>query len=134
MLERLAKHSYFYYLHGYSEFFQIPIHFDDQEKTTFTCLYGTFAYRQMSFGLCNAPATFQRCMMSIFADFIDDIMEVFIDDFSICGQIFEGCLSNLEMLLEICVKVNLLLNWENSISWFNKESYLDTLCPIEGSN
>lgn len=45
MLERLAKHSYFCYLHGFSGFFQIPIHPDDQEKTTFTCPYGTFVYK-----------------------------------------------------------------------------------------
>src|ERR1043165_1461531 len=51
-------------------------------------------------------------MMSIFADFIDDIMEVFMDDFSVCGKSFEGCLSNLEKVLEICVQVNLVLNWE----------------------
>ncbi|CAM8908030.1 unnamed protein product [Rhodiola kirilowii] len=63
MLERLAKHDYFCYLDGYSGFFQIPIHPQDQEKTTFTCPYGTFAYRRMPFGLCNAPGTFQRCMM-----------------------------------------------------------------------
>jgi hypothetical protein len=112
MLERLAKHSYFCYLDGYSGFFQIPIHPDDQEKTTFTCPYGTFAYRRMPFGLCNAPATFQRCMMAIFADFINDIMKVFMDDFSICGQSYESCLSNLEKVLERCVKVNLVLNWE----------------------
>jgi hypothetical protein len=112
MLERLANHSYFCYLDGYSGFFQIPIHPDDQDKTTFTCPYGTFAYRRMPFGLCNAPATFQRCMMEIFADFINDIMEVFMDDFSVCGQSFEDCLSNLEKVLERCVKVNLVLNWE----------------------
>jgi Reverse transcriptase (RNA-dependent DNA polymerase) len=66
LLERLAKHSYFCYLDGYSSFFQIPIHPQDQEKTTFTCPYGTFAYRRMPFGLCNAPGTFQRTMMAIF--------------------------------------------------------------------
>jgi len=58
MLERLANHQYYCFLDGYSGFFQIPIHPDDQEKTTFTCPYGTFAYRRMPFGLCNAPATF----------------------------------------------------------------------------
>jgi hypothetical protein len=66
LLERLAKHSYFCYLDGYSSFFQIPIHPQDQEKITFTCPYGTFAYSRMPFGLCNAPGTFQRAMMAIF--------------------------------------------------------------------
>ncbi|XP_048611670.1 uncharacterized protein LOC125585969 [Brassica napus] len=82
MLERLANHPYYCFLDGYSGFFQIPIHPNDQEKTTFTCPYGTFAYRRMPFGLCNAPATFQRAMMSIFSDLIEDVMEVFMDDFS----------------------------------------------------
>lgn len=83
MSERLANHKFFCYLDRYSRFFQIPIHPEDQEKTTFTCSYGTFAYRRMPFGLCNAPATFQRCMMSIFSEFIESIMEVFMDDFSV---------------------------------------------------
>jgi len=59
MLEWLANHSFFYYLDGYSGYHQIPIHPNDQRKITFTCLYGTYAYRRMSFGLCNAPASFQ---------------------------------------------------------------------------
>jgi hypothetical protein len=89
MLERLAKHSYFCFLDGYSGFMQIPVHPDDQQKTTFTCPCGTFAYRRMPFGLCNAPATFQRCMTAIFSDFIEEIMEVFMDDFSVHGTCFE---------------------------------------------
>ena len=71
MLEQLAKHSFFYFLDGYSGYHQILIHHDDQSKTTFTCPYGTYAYRRMSFRLCNAPASFQRCMMSIFSDMIE---------------------------------------------------------------
>ena len=112
MLERLAKHSYFCYLDGYSGFFQIPIHPQDQEKTTFTCPYGTFAYRRMPFGLCNAPATFQRCMMAIFSDLIEKIMEVFMDDFSVYGNDFDSCLSNLSTVLKRCEDTNLVLNWE----------------------
>ncbi|GJR24292.1 reverse transcriptase domain-containing protein [Tanacetum coccineum] len=60
MLERLAGNEYYCFLDGFSGYFQIPIDPKDQDKTTFTCPYGTFAYRRMPFGLCNAPGTFQR--------------------------------------------------------------------------
>ncbi|CAN6554943.1 unnamed protein product [Malus baccata var. baccata] len=112
MLERLAGHSFYYFLDGYSGYNQIVIAPDDQENTTFTCPFGTFAYRRMPFGLCNAPATFQRCMVSIFSDFIEKIIEVFMDDFSVFGDSFDGCLENLTLILKRCVETNLVLNWE----------------------
>ncbi|XP_050238371.1 uncharacterized protein LOC126687861 [Mercurialis annua] len=99
MLERVAGHKFYCFLDGYSGYNQILILPEDQEKTTFTCPYGTFAYRRMPFGLCNAPATFQRCMTSIFNDMIEDIMEVFMDDFSVFGDSFDGCLANLRRVL-----------------------------------
>ncbi|GJV84139.1 reverse transcriptase domain-containing protein [Tanacetum coccineum] len=66
----------------------------------------------MSFGLCNAPATFQRCMMAIFHELIKDNMEVFMDDFSVFGSSFDHCLSNLDKMLTRCEETNLVLNWE----------------------
>jgi hypothetical protein len=98
MLERLANHAYFCFLDGYSGFIKIPIHLDDQHKTTFTCPYGTFAYR-MPFGLCNAPASFQRCMMALFSEFIEEIVKLFMDDFSIYDKTFADCLANLDKVL-----------------------------------
>ncbi|GKA66615.1 reverse transcriptase domain-containing protein [Tanacetum coccineum] len=101
MLERLAGNQYYCFLDGFSGYFQIPIDPKDQEKTTFTCPYGTFAYRRMPFGLCNAPGTFQRCMMAIFHDMIEKTMEVFMDDFSVFGDSFFTCLSHLEKNLKM---------------------------------
>ena len=112
MLERIAGHVFYCFLDGYSGYNQIAIAPEDQEKTTFTCPYGTFAYRRMPFGLCNAPATFQRCMMAIFLDFIEEIMDVFMDDFSVYGSSFEGYLENLKQVLTRCEETNLVLNWE----------------------
>ncbi|KAD2393546.1 hypothetical protein E3N88_40523 [Mikania micrantha] len=112
MLERLSGKTFYCFSDGFSGYFQIPIAPEDQEKTTFTCPYGTFAYRRMPFGLCNAPATFQRCMVAIFHDMIEDSMEVFMDDFSVFGSSFDHCLENLRKMLARCEEANLVLNWE----------------------
>nr|GEW79187.1 reverse transcriptase domain-containing protein [Tanacetum cinerariifolium] len=93
---------------------KIPIDPKDQEKTTFTCLYGTFAYKRMPFSLCNAPLTFQRCMMAIFHDMIEQTMEVLMDDFSVFGNSFSTCLTNLKKMLKRCEDTKLALNWEKS--------------------
>nr|GFA16505.1 reverse transcriptase domain-containing protein [Tanacetum cinerariifolium] len=89
-----------------------PISDSPWEKTTFTFPYGTFAYKRMPFGLCNAPGTFQRCMMAIFHDMIEQTMEVFMDDFSVFGDSFSTCLTNLEKMLKRCKDTKLALNWE----------------------
>nr|GEV95254.1 reverse transcriptase domain-containing protein [Tanacetum cinerariifolium] len=104
MLERLTGNEYYCFLDGFFENFQIPIDPQDQEKTTFTCLYGMFAYRRMPSDLCNAPGTFQRCMMAIFHDMIEETMEVYMDDFSVFGDSFSSCLSYLDKMLKSLVK------------------------------
>ncbi|KAI3743725.1 hypothetical protein L1987_56790 [Smallanthus sonchifolius] len=114
IIERLSGQKFFCFLDGYSGYNQIAIHPDDQHKTTFTCPYGTFAFRRMPFGLCNAPATFQRCMMSIFSDMVGENLEIFMDDFSIFGMSFEKCLDQLTKVLKRCVERNLVLSWEKS--------------------
>ncbi|GJU29735.1 reverse transcriptase domain-containing protein [Tanacetum coccineum] len=112
MLERIAENKYLCFLDGFSGYFQIPIDPMDQEKITFTCPFRTYAYRRMPFGLCNAPATFQRCMLAIFHDTIEESVKVFMDDFSIFGDSFDKCLKNLYKMLQRCKDVHLVLNWE----------------------
>nr|GEV10708.1 reverse transcriptase domain-containing protein [Tanacetum cinerariifolium] len=112
MLERLAGNEYYCFLDGFSGYFQIPIDPNDQEKTTFTCPYGNFAYKRMPFSLYNAPGTFQRCMMAIFHDMIEQTMEVFMYDFLVFGNSFSTCLTNLEKMLKRFEDTKLALNWE----------------------
>ncbi|GJU91722.1 DNA-directed DNA polymerase [Tanacetum coccineum] len=66
-----------------------------------------FVNTPMPFGLCNAPATFQRCMMAIFHDMVEDFMEVFMDDFSVFDNSFDCCLANLDRMLARCEETNL---------------------------
>ena len=112
MLDRLVGHEYYCFLDGYSRYNQITIAPEDQEKTTFTCPYGTFAFRQMPLELCNALGTFQRCMIAIFSEMVEKTIEVFMDDFSVLGNSFDNCLENLRSALIRCEETNLVLNWE----------------------
>ncbi|XP_060210188.1 uncharacterized protein LOC132637057 [Lycium barbarum] len=73
------------------------------------------AFKRMPFGLCNAPATFQRCMMSIFSDMVEESIEIFMDDFSVVGDSFDECLQNLAQVLKRCEETNLVLNWEKCL-------------------
>nr|GFA25905.1 DNA-directed DNA polymerase [Tanacetum cinerariifolium] len=68
----------------------------------------------MPFGLCNAPGTFQRCMLAIFHDMVENTMEDFMDDFLVFGNSFENCLSRLDKMLQRCEDTNLSLTWEKS--------------------
>ncbi|XP_042065483.1 uncharacterized protein LOC121808999 [Salvia splendens] len=100
------------FLEGYSGYFQIIVNPDDQEKTTFTCPFGTYSYRRTSFSLCNATGTFQRCMMSIFSDLLEDCIKIFMDDFTVYGDDFDQGLRSLNRVLERCRQKDLVLNFE----------------------
>ncbi|GKB24887.1 reverse transcriptase domain-containing protein [Tanacetum coccineum] len=108
----LTGNKYFCFLDGFAGYFQIPIDPNDQEKITFTCPFGTYAYRRMPFGLCNAPSTFQRCMLVIFHNMIEESIKVFMDDFSVFGNSFDKFLNNLDKMLQRCKDAHLVLNWE----------------------
>ena len=132
VLERIAGHEFYCFLDGYSGYNQIEIALNDQEKTTFTCPFGTFAFKRMPFGLCNAPATFQRCMLSLFSDMVENFLEIFMDDFSVYGDSFDLCLANLEKVLMRCKEANLVLNWEKCHFMVNQGIVLGHIVSSEG--
>ena len=132
LLERVFEHPLYCFLDGYSGYFKIEIAPEDQEKTTFTYPFGTYAYRRMPFGLCNAPATFQRCMLSMFNDMVERIMEVYMDDITVYGGDFEECLTNLEAILQRCIEKNLVLNWEKCHFMVNQGIVLGHIISSRG--
>ena len=132
VLERVSSHSFYCFLDGYSRYFQIAIAVEDQEKTTSTSPFGSYAYRRMPFNLCNALVTFQRCMLSIFSDMVEHIMEVFMDDITIYGSTFDKCLVNLETVLNQCIDKYLLLNWEKCHFMVPQGIVLGPVIPKKG--
>ena len=101
MFDRLAGHENYCFLDGYFGYNQIVIAPEDQEKTTFTCPYGMFSFKRMSFRFCNASGT---------SDMVENTIEVFMDDFSIFGSSFDDCLENLRAMLVRYEETNLVLN------------------------
>ncbi|GJW30785.1 reverse transcriptase domain-containing protein [Tanacetum coccineum] len=106
MLDLLVGNKYFCFLDGFFGYFQIPIkqrsHVLSEHTLTGECLSVIF----------NAPATFQRCMLAIFHDMIEESVEVFMDDISVIENSFDTCLNNLDKMLQHCKDSHLVLNWE----------------------
>ena len=132
LLERVFGHPFYCFLDGYSGYFQIEIAPEDQETTTFTCLFGPYAYRRMLFGLWNAPTTFQRCMLSMFSDMVEHIMEVYMDDITVYGGDFVECLTNLEAIMQRCIEKNLVLNLEKCHFMVNQGIVLGHIISSRG--
>jgi hypothetical protein len=99
VLDTLSGKKYFSFLDGYNQILIAP---EDQDKTIFTCPWGTYAYRVLPFGLCNSPATFQRAVLRIFVDLIHDCVEVYMDDFTVYANTYWEALGNLEKVLIRC--------------------------------
>ena len=112
VLDTLSGKKYLSFLDGYSGYNQIQMALEDQDRTTFTCPWGIFAYRVLPFGLCNALATFRRVVMGIFSDLIQDCVEIYMDDFTTYGDEYDQALDNLDKMLTRCQDTNLSLSNE----------------------
>jgi len=132
VLDTLSGKKYFSFLDGCSGYNQIQIAEEDQEKTTFTFPWGTYAYRVVPFGLCNAPATFQRVVLAIFFDLIHDCVEVYMDEFTVYGHEFSQALANLEKVLIRCQEANLALSSDKCKMVQTKGNVLGHHVSLEG--
>eukprot|EP00253_Pinus_taeda_P020748 PITA_20748 len=132
VLDNLAGKKFFSFLDGFSGYNQIRIAPQDQDKTTFTSPWGTFAYRVLPFGLCNAPATFQRAVIGIFSDMINDSLEIFMDDFTPYGTTFEDALQNLEKVLKRCIEAHLALSTQKCHMMMNEGIVLGHFVSLLG--
>jgi hypothetical protein len=112
VLDNLAGKKFFSFLDGFSGYNQIKISPQDQDKTTFTSTWGTFSYKDLPFGLCNALATFQRAVIGIFSDMVNDYMEIFMDDFTPYAIDFDEALDNLEKVIKRCIQSHIYLSTE----------------------
>lgn len=83
---------------------------EDQEKTSFTSVYGTFTFKRMLHGLCSTLINFQYCMMTIFSDMVEKHLEIFTDDFSVLGDSFDECLHHISLVIMRYEVTNLMLN------------------------
>ena len=96
MLQRSVVCTFYCFLDRCSSYTQVPVAHEDQDRTIFTCPFSTYDFRKMSFSLCNVLRTFQRCMIFIFSNLIEQSFEILMDDFSIYGDSFSNCLISLE--------------------------------------
>ncbi|OAE35250.1 hypothetical protein AXG93_1162s1260 [Marchantia polymorpha subsp. ruderalis] len=113
LLEEVGGHARYTFMDGYAGYNQISIAVQDVHKTAFTTPWGTFVWVVMPFGLCNAPATFQRLVMYIFTDLLYKSMTVFVDDFSTQSSAGEHLQCVREALIR-CRRMQLALNPEKT--------------------
>jgi len=86
----------------------------------------------MPFGLCNAPATFERGMLSIFYDLVHKCIKVFMDDFSVLRTSFDLCLTNMDIVLKRFIDMNFVLNWEKCHFMVRESIVLDHKISSKG--
>jgi len=111
----------------------IQIFLEDQEKTTFTCSWGTFSYRVLPFGLCNVLTTFQKVVLSIFSDLVHNNVEIYMDGFTSCGNTFQESLFNLENVFKICKQMNLSLRNEMCLMLMSEGTVLGHHISLSGN-
>ncbi|GFW05346.1 retrovirus-related Pol polyprotein from transposon 412 [Trichonephila clavipes] len=131
-LDTLSGHKWFSTLDLKSGYWQVEIHPEDREKTAFTSGQGLWQFKVMPFGLCNAPATFERLMETVLKGLTFEACLIYLDDVIIGGRTFEEHLQNIRKVLSKLSDANLKLN-PSKCKFFQKEvNYLGHIISAEG--
>jgi len=123
-LDSLAENKYISTLDMASGYWQIEIHPEDREKTAFVTRFGLFEHRRMSFGLCNAPSTFQRTMNLVLRGLTWKTVLTFLDDILVLGEDFASHFNNLREVLERFHQHNLKLKPKKCILFRTETKFL----------
>ena len=132
MLESLRGARYFTTLDAAKGYWQIPMDPGSIEKTAFSCSEGLFEFLVMPFGLCNAPATYQRAMQGILAGLIGHGCLVYIDDILVYSRTFEAHLETLRAVLHRCWAAGILLKADKCSFGRGETEYLGHVISSEG--
>lgn len=104
VLDQLGGAKLFSKLDLYSGYHQIRVDKNDIPKTAFRTRFGHWQFKCLSFGLCNAPATFQRLMNDIFRPYLDRFVCVYLDDIIIYSKTLEEHESHVKTVLSVLRK------------------------------
>jgi hypothetical protein len=128
----LVGRNYFSFLDGFSGYSQIQLALEDQDKTTFTCPWGTYAHPFLPFGLCIAPTTFKRVALAIFADLTTSCINIYMDDFTVHTKTYKKALESLNKVFQRYKDHRLSLNHEKCSFMMTKGIVLGNHISKEG--
>jgi hypothetical protein len=128
----LAGANWFSTLDLKSGYWQVDIHPDDKEKTAFSTGQGLWEFTVMPFGLCNAPATFERLMETVLRGLTYDSYLVYLDDVIVIGRSFHENLTNLRKVFQRFREVRLKINPEKCHLFQKEVLYLGHIISPEG--
>ena len=131
-LDTLCGNRYFSTLDLLSGYWQIAIHPEDRKKTAFLTKYGLFEHKMMCFGLCNAPATFQRAMQYVLSGLLREKALCYLDDVISLGTDFESALSNLREIFDRFREHNLKMKPKKCVLFQEQVEYLGRLVSHKG--
>ena len=131
-LDQLIGNQWFSCLDMNSGYWQVEMADSDREKTAFNSRRGLYEFKAMPFGLCNAPATFERLMETVLAGLHWHICLIYLDDIIVTGRTFEDMIANLSEVFERFKTAGLKLKARKCTLFANEVEFLGHVVSSDG--